>query len=272
MQSVNLTTQGEPVMKILTMCAVSALALSACASAFAADASKANVYRVFNDSVAPADQDAYEAAGKAYNQCLHDHGFKFTWNAWNHETGDVYTYSYVAGPYNWADFDAMHAAGKACDATWRKMANPHLKGETSAFLVGHPEMSHMPKDSDGSPPHGMIEVIDFTLKPGHEAHEAFANGAKKIAAAAGKSNWSGHFAIYEIRDGGDGAPNYLVLLPAKDWADVGMEANPTLWKMVEGVNGKSEADAMRKSINDSIEKSSSHVDSYNADLTYTAAK
>ena len=51
-----------------------------------------------------------------------------------------------------------------------------------------------------------------------------------------------------------------------------MEANPSLWKMMENVYGKAEAAAIRKSLNDSIEKSSSHIDSYNADLTYTAPK
>ena len=259
-------------MKILILCAASALALSAYTGAFAADTSKANVYRVFNDSVAPADQDAYEAGGKAYNQCLHDHGFKYTWTAWNHETGDTYAYSYVAGPYTWADFDTMHAAGKVCDATWHKMANPHLKGEGSAFMVGHADMSHMPKDSDKAPQPAMIGVVVFHLKNGHEAHEAFANAVKKIAAAADKSNWSGHFETLEINYGGDGAPDYIVLLPNKNWADVGMEANPSLWKMMEGVYGKTEAAAIHKSLGDSIEKSSSHIDSYNADLTYTAAK
>lgn len=259
-------------MKILISCVASALALSAASGAFAAEASKANVYRVFNDTVAPAEQDAYEAGVKAYNQCLHDHGFKFTWGAWNHETGDTYRYSYVAGPYTWADFDTMHSTGKACDAIWRKQANPHLKSESSAFMVRHPDMSHMPKDSDKAPPPALINVILFRVKQGHEAHEAFTDAVKKIAAAADKSNWSGHFQTDEINYGDDGAPDYLVLLPNKDWADVGMEANPSLWKMMETVYGKTDAAAIRKSLGDSIEKTSSHIDSYNADLTYTAPK
>ena len=259
-------------MKILTLCAASALALSAYTGAFAADTSKANVYRVFNDTVTPAEQDAYEAGVKAYNQCLHDHGFKYTWGAWNHETGNTYTYSYVAGPYAWADFDAMRTAGKACDATWRKQANPHLKSEGSAFMVSKPDMSHMPKDSDKAPPPAMLGVVVFHVKNGHEAHEAFSNAVKKIAAGAEKSNWSGHFETAEVSYGGDGAPDYIVLLPNKNWADVGMEADPSLWKMMENVYGKTEAASIRKSLNDSIKKSSSHIDSYNADLTYTAPK
>ncbi|HZW51345.1 MAG TPA: hypothetical protein VFF05_05770 [Rudaea sp.] len=259
-------------MKILISCVASALALSAFSGAFAAEASKANVYRDFSDTVAPANQEAYEAGVKAYNQCMKDHGFKYTWGAWNHETGNVYTYSYVAGPYTWADFDTMHTTGKACDATWRKQANPHLKEETSAFMVSQADMSYMPKDADKDPPPAMIGVVYFHLKNGHDAHEAFTSAVKKIAAGAAKSNWSGHFQTDEINYGGEGAPNYIVVFPNKNWADVGMEANPSLWKMMENVYGKAEAAAIRKSLNDSIEKSSSHIDSYNADLTYTAPK
>ena len=68
----------------------------------AADEEKANIQRVFNDSVAPADQVAYETAVKSYNDCLAKHGFKYKWTALTHETGDVYTYSYVTEPVTWS--------------------------------------------------------------------------------------------------------------------------------------------------------------------------
>jgi hypothetical protein len=250
----------------------SALALSAFSGAFAAEAGKANVYRDFSDTVAPAEQEAYEAGVKAFNQCLHDHGFKFSWVAWNHETGNVYSYSYVAGPYTWADFDTMHAQGHDCEAAWRKQANPHLKGETSAFMEEQADMSHMPKDADQQPPPALIGVMYVHLKGGHEAHEAFVNAAKKIASAAEKSKWPGYFQTAEISYGDEGAPDYILVFPNKNWAEVGMEPNPPLWKMMEGVYGKIEAAAIRKSLGDSIEKTSSHIDSYNADLSYTAPK
>lgn len=260
-------------MKRRILCAASALALASIAGgAAAAEAAKANVYRDFSDTVAPANQDAYEAGVKAYNECLKQHGSKYTWTAWNHETGDTYTYSYVAGPYTWADFDTMHTTDKACEAAWRKMANPHLKSEISAFMVEQAGMSYMPDGDINQTTPAYIGVVYFYVKHGHEAHEAFANAAKKIAAGAAKTKWPGHFSTSEVNYGGDGSPDYLIVFPNKNWADVGMEPNPSLWKMMEGVYGKTEAAAIRKSLNDSIEKSSSHIDSYNADLTFTAPK
>lgn len=259
-------------MKINATCVVSALVLFAATGVHAADANKANVYRDYTDTVAPADQDAYEAAVKAFNQCLREHGVKYSWVAWGHETGNTYKYSYIAGPVAWADFDTMHTQMKPCDSTWRTKANAHLKGETSAFMVEQADMSHEPKGGDKNAVPQLIDVIFFTVKEGRDAHEAFTGAVKKIAAAADKSGWSSPFRTFEVRRGDVGAPDYVVLLPNKNWADVGTEPNPPLWKMVEGVYGKADADALRKSFGESIKDSSSHIDSYNEELTYSAPK
>jgi hypothetical protein len=246
-----------------------AIALSGMSSAHAQDAGKANIIRVYTDVVAPADQLAYEAGTKAFNQCLAQHGFKFGWDAWAHETGDTYSYSYTSQPVSWETFDAMQAAGKACDQALRTNVNPHLKSETSAFVEVMPDMAHLAKGAGIAAP--FMQVTYFKLKPGHEASETFTDVAKKIAAAANKANWPGHFVVGKVREGAEGSPDFIVLWPAKNWGEVGNETNPTLWKMMEGVYGKDDTAALRKSLNDVVQESSSHVDSYNADLTYKPA-
>ncbi|MGA9342370.1 MAG: hypothetical protein WBV61_08560 [Rhodanobacteraceae bacterium] len=259
-------------MKIMTLCVSSALALSAVTSTLAAEANKAVVSRDYTDTVAPADQQAYEAGSKAYNQCLREHGSKHAWTAWVHETGNVYQYSYVAGPYTWADFDTMHTVGKACDATWRSQANPHLKSEISVFMVDQPDMSHMPKDWDKQAPPALIQVTYFSLNPGHADDEAFTSSVKKITAAAAKANWPYYYRTLQVQYGDAGAPDYIVVWPGKSWADLGAEADPSFWKMVEGVYGKADAASLRKALNNAIKDSSSHVDSYSAELSYSAGQ
>lgn len=106
-------------MKILTACVVAALAASAVGSAFAADSDKAVVMRDFTDTVAPAQQQAYEAGLKAYNQCLHEHHVKFGEPTVTHDTGNDYMYS-VANAYGQTDADAIRkpfndAVAKASD-------------------------------------------------------------------------------------------------------------------------------------------------------------
>ncbi|MHA6204765.1 hypothetical protein ACXU4B_10100 [Dyella soli] len=256
-------------MKSMTPWLVLALATACAAGTHAAEAAKATVIRDYTDTVAPADQLAYEAGIKRFNECLSQHGFKYTWTAWTHETGDTYTYSYTTDPLPWSGFDAMQAAGKACDGALRSEVNPHLKSEFSAFMETQPDMSHMAKGMGISAPY--IEVIYFKLKFGHENREAFTTVVKKIAAAAEKSKWPYYFATASVRGGGGDAPDYVVVLPSKSWADLGMDDNPPLWTMVENAYGKEEAQAMRKSLNDAVQSQASHVDSYNAELSYKAS-
>ncbi|WP_114240643.1 hypothetical protein [Dyella sp. C9] len=240
----------------------------------AADAPPTLVMRDFTDIVSPPDQNAYEAGIKSYNQCLAQHGFKYTWTAWVHETGDTYAYSYTTDPLPWSEYDAMQAAAKACDSTSRSSINPRLKSETSAFMEVHPELSHLPKSPGSNQPlidmTHFIEVIYFKLKPGHQAHETFVSVAKKIADAAEKSKWPNYYAINEIRDGGSDAPDFIVVIPSASWAELGKEPATPLWTMMESVYGKADAAATRKSFNDALQDESAHIDSYSAELSYKA--
>jgi hypothetical protein len=94
------------------------------------------------------------------------------------------------------------------------------------------------------------------------------DAAKKIYAAAKKTKWTGYSMLNEVVDGGEGAPDFLLVSPAKNWADLGKEIDPTLWKMLENVYGKADADALRKTLREATQESPSHVDSYNAGLSY----
>ena len=259
-------------MKILTVCVVAALAASATSSVFAADLNKAVVWRDFTDTVAPAQQQAYEDGIKAYNQCLREHHAKFSEPTVTHETGNDYMYSTDVGPLTWAEMDTLDAQAKACDATWRAQGNPHVKSETSGFMVTQPEMSHLPANWRSQTPPPILHVIDYTLKPGRDASMAFVDSVKKITAAADKAKWPYYWMTAQIEGGGEGAPDYVLVIRSKNWADVGTEPNPALWKMVEGVYGKADTDALGESVNNAIDKTSEHVDSYDADLSYIPGK
>jgi hypothetical protein len=114
--------------------------------------------------------------------------------------------------------------------------------------------------------------LNYTLKSGPAADTAFSDAVKRIAAAAAKTKWPYYWGTVAIEGGGEGAPDYEVAIGGKNWADVGGEPNPGLWKMVANAYGKIEADTIRKSLDDSIAKTSDHFDKYNAELSYIAGK
>ncbi|MGI0081274.1 MAG: hypothetical protein ACRECH_16830 [Nitrososphaerales archaeon] len=252
-------------MKKFTFWLTPLVALVCFTSVQAASMDKDNVSRVYTDIVAPADQMAYEAGVKAYNQCLGQHGFKYTWTALNHETGNTYAYSYVSAPTTWAAFDDMRTSGKACDSVFQSATNPHLRSETSSFLVRMPELSHMSMDLSS----GLVGVIFYTLKHGHAANEAFTNAAKMFAAAAAKTKWPYPYMLSRVEQGDAGAPDFILSYPAKNWADYGEDLNPSFMKMLENAYGKKKATELLKSFNDAVQDTSSHLDSVNTDLTYT---
>lgn len=260
-------------MKILTVSVFAALAVSGFAAAYAADANDSVVTRDFTDTVVPAQQAAYEAGEKAWNACLRQHGFKYNVVALQHATGNTYTYAYEIGPYTWADFDAMHSIENTCDAKVRAQLNPHLEHETSIFFVDEPDLSHLGSGGlaawhDSMAP--FLYVQYFTLKHGRAAREAFTSAVKKITQAAARTNSPIHYRALAVQGGDDGAPDYVLVIGRKDWADYGALGSP--WKMVEGAYGKAAADAIRESLDGSIASTSDHVDSYNADLSYLAGK
>lgn len=256
-------------MKNISIWLGSVLALMCITGVQAADMDKANVIRVYTDVVTPAEQTAYETGVKSYNQCLSQHGFGFKWTAWGHETGNTYSYSYTSDPVTWADFDTMQTTGKACDSIWETAVNPHLMSETSVFLEVSPDLSVMPKGMNLTS--GLVEVAYIKLKIGYDQYETFKKNIKMMNAAVAKSNWQYPFMTATITEGDRDAADFVFITPAKNWSEFGKYFDASFIKMLETAYGKKKTQALLKSTNDVIQDSWSHVDSYNADLTYTPA-
>jgi hypothetical protein len=233
----------------------------------AADTTPTSMSYDIEDTVAPAQEAAYELGVKNYNQCLSKHGFKFSVPALEHATGNTYMYSYVIMLPNWAGLDAIHAMGGVCDSVFEADVNPHLLGETAAVTTVMPGFSHYPNDMAPMTP--LTEVISFTLKPGMAAYKAFTNGVKAIYAAEARSSWPYYSELDGMNYAGPGAPDFQLIIPARSWADIGTPESPSVWKMLAKVYGQRKADAIHKSIDDAIASSEAHVDRYDPSLSYT---
>lgn len=258
-------------MQTLTACVVAALLVFGIASTHAANAGKALVTIVYTDSVAPAEMQAYVAGIEAYTRCLRAHGVTFNEYAVDHVTGrDTYQISVYREPMTWAQRDKLGSESRPCKATFNARVNPYLKSESSAVKVEEPEMSHLAAGGKNHAPPPFLHVFNYMLKSGPAANAAFSDAMKKIAAAAARTKWPYYWDAVAIEGGGEGAPDYQLAIGGKNWADVVAEPDPSLWKMVANAYGQTEADTVRKALDDAIAKMSDHFDKYDAELSYIA--
>jgi hypothetical protein len=253
-------------MKKFSALAATAAALMCAGGVQAAGTTPTSLSFDIEDTVAPAQQAAYEAGVKNYNQCLSQHGVKFAVPALEHVTGNTYVYSYVVILPNWAGLDANHAMARVCDSAFESDINPHLLSETAAITTVMPGFSHYPNNVAPITP--LTEVVSFTLKPGMAAYNAFTKGVKAIYAAEAKSNWPHYSELDAMNYAGPGAPDFQLIIPAHSWAEIGTPESPSVWKMLANVYGQRKADEIRKSIDDAIASTEEHVDRYDRSLSY----
>lgn len=258
-------------MKTLVTCMAAALAIST--GTHAADANRALVTIEYTDTVAPAEMQAYEAGIKAYVKCLREHRVTFNEYAVSHATGqDTYQVSFEREPMTWAKRDELGGEYRPCKPIFNTQVDPHLYSESAAVLMEQPTMSHVAFSAMHQVPPQVLHVFNYTLKSGPAAQAAFAAAMKKIATAAAKTKWPYYWDMVAIEGGGEGAPDYQLVIGSKDWAEAGAEPDLSLWKMVAKAYGQSEADAIRESLDGAIERISDHFDRYSAELSYIAGK
>jgi hypothetical protein len=259
-------------MRIPAACAAAALAVSGISGAYATNVFKTLVTIDYTDTIAPAEMQAYVAGIKAYTRCLREHGVRFNEYAVDHETGrDTYKISYYREPMTWAQRQELGGESAPCKAIFNTQVNPHLESESGAVMVEQPKMSHLPAGAMNHPPPRFLHIFDYTLKS-RTANTAFSVALRKITAAAARTKWPYYWDAVAIEGGGEGAPDYQLAIGGSNWAEVGAGLSPALWKMVANAYGQTEADTIRKSLDDSIAGMSDHFDKYNAQLSYIAGK
>ncbi len=222
------------------------------------------ITRVYVVVVPPAQDEAFNQGIKDWQKCLHGHGAKQATMAYSAQTGDLDRYMFLESHASWADMDNHDPANKACSTIFVSEVIPHSGQAFSEIAVLNAKESYMPGgDPDPAP---MIWVDAFRIKPGQT--DAFNDAAQKYTAAAAKTHWSGHFAGYDIEGSGQGAEDFALLWPNKNWADIGQDPTPSMKQMMESVYGKKGARAYHDKFVGSLAEEWSDAWSYEKDLSY----
>lgn len=227
-------------------------------------AGAATVTRVYVVVVSPAQDQAFNQGIKEWDKCLHDHGAKQATMAYSAQTGDLDRYLFLEEHSSWADMDTHEPANKACASVFTNEVVPHASQAFSEVAMTNSKDTYMPGGDPNPAP--MIWVDGFRIKPGQE--DAFKDSLGKLAAAAAKTHWMGHFAGYDVEGSGQGAEDFVVVWPNKNWADIGQDPTPSIKQLMESVYGKTASRANHEKFFASIAEEWSDAWSYEKDLSY----
>ncbi|MGH8288060.1 MAG: hypothetical protein ACREV7_03410 [Steroidobacteraceae bacterium] len=243
-------------------------ALLAAALAVAQAAGAGPVTRVFVVAVSPAQDGAFNQGMKSYEKCLGEHGDTRATYAYDAETGDVGRYLFLEPQGAWGDMDAHSPAGEACHALFEAAVLPHVSQAFSEIAEPDAKDTYMPGgDSDPAP---IMWVDAYRIKPGQSQN--FTGGIAKLAAAAAKAHWEGHFSGWDIDGAGQGGENFVLVWPQKSWADAGTMASPSITGLMDSTYGKTAAEANYRKVMGAIAQAWSDFWGYDKGLSFIPGK
>jgi hypothetical protein len=243
-------------------------ALLATAFALAQTASAAPVTRVFVIEVPPAQDHAFNQGLKRYEQCLHRHGASHEMAAYDAATGDTDRYLFLEPHSAWAGMDSHDPAGKACHALFDSAVLPHFSQSASEIAELNAKDTYMPGgEADPTP---IMWVEAYRIKVGQQQN--FRDALAKVAAAAARAHWEGHFEGWDIDGAGQGGEDFVLVWPNKSWADVGSDPSPSIKDLMDSAYGNAAADANHQKFLGAIAEAWSDAWSYDKELSFIPGK
>ncbi len=225
-----------------------------------------NVARVIVMQPKPGMTQQFEEGRKRHMDWHRKQNDTWAWETWQVETGDASgSYLSVASGHAWKDFDDWEAKlGKADTEDATKNISPNVAAELSSLWVYLPNIS---RPAESKAPPKMMSVIHFLVKP--EAESGWRNAVRKIHEAIGKTDWPTHYMWYALVNGGE-TPHYVLLLPRNSYAEMA-PPEVSFEAMLEKAMGREDAQALQRTISNSIRREWSELITYRADLSYRPA-
>jgi hypothetical protein len=227
-----------------------------------------NVCRVYFVKPKPGATSQMEQGRQKHMQFHKRQNDTWTWNTWVIETGEN-TGNYVTSTcgHAWKDFDDWEKRlGKADAADADATMTPFEQSSTDSFYVYRGDLSLAAPSNSPAP---MTAVTIFVLHP--QTQPAFEDAVKKITAAINKQpDYPKTSGFLQLANGGEG-PTYVLLSERKGWADYA-PSGKTLLDVLTDSYGKDGAEAIFKTLRESVAHTFTETATYRADLSYTPSK
>ena len=187
---------------------------------------------------------------------------------WETLTGED-TGTYVVGRLgqHWADLDKPAVSDEADLAEFQKVVGGAVDSVVARYY------DHMPKVSnsgDSKTPSKFAEIITFHVRYGKGSD--FRSAIARVTEAGAKTKWPPKYDWYEMTFGGV-VDTFVLVLPHDSWAD--FEDKPDVKpfrEMVKEAFGQAEADSIIDRLDSSVQKETSEIVRFRADLSYMPGK
>ena len=164
--------------------------------------------------------------------------------------------------HKWADFDNM-PIDRAEDLANRKMnSGPYTEAANIKYIADMPEHSVPP--AEGTRPGKLVSLV--TVSAMRDKADAYMNAVSKISDAITKTGSDTKYYFSRAVTGGS-QPSFIIFLPNKGWAGMAPSGTP-LPKMLEEAYGNTEAEAINRTLSESIYDYRTTLLAYRADLSY----
>jgi len=187
---------------------------------------------------------------------------------WEIKSGDQ-TGTYVVGRLgqHWADLDKPSIPDQVDLDEFNKVIGAYVQSIVTRYYEYLPKLS---KPLDAKTPSKFAEIVTFSVRPGHG--DAFRSALTRATEAIEKTKWPVNFEWYVLANGGV-TGTYVLVLPHANWADFedkpGMKSFP---EMVREAFGEAEGNSILHRFDSSVEKETSEIIEFRADLSYLPSK
>jgi hypothetical protein len=181
------------------------------------------------------------------------------------------TGTYLVGHFgqHWADYDKPVVSDEADLAEFQKVVGSYVDSVTTRYYEFLPKISNPAAMENGMPPK-FSEILIFHVRSGKGSD--FHSAITRVYEGGVKTKWPVHYEWYELVNGGDDG-TFVLSFPHNNWAD--FEDKPDVKPdrdMLKEAFGQAEADSIEDNLDRSIEKLTSEIIQFRADLSYFPGK
>jgi hypothetical protein len=200
----------------------------------------------------------FKAGVKMWKECYEKNNGTDSWNIWSRMQGEGTVYVLTGLVKNWVELDKEDPASQPCRDIVRNLIMPHIEKSTYHLANTMPELSYTTPKPDRT----IVWVTYFRVKNS----TVFNATIKEIGKAVKEKEGDVRGMWYSLIGGAEGAPNYFVSTPYKDFAEMDIKRDG-VWKIMENKHGAKNSEQIRNEFRSSLDASWSYIFVLNKELS-----